>query len=476
MTVPCAQPSADKAKPNTFARWRPKYHLLAVNGWMNDPCGLNYDPHRRQYHAFFQWNPLGNDWGNMSWGHAVSDDMVHWKVFNHPVLEPDRAYDGDGVFTGGLFPSDLDGEANGNLTIIYTSVSKTPIHYTLPYSYGCETLSLATSNDGGFSWNKFEGNPILPGPPSDGSAISWRDPYVARWPGMSRALGLPPHQVYGLISGGIRHKTPTTWLYAVNSGDLTDWRCIGPLINIGRSFRPSGADFDMGINFECSNFMSLEDPDGCSRDFLIMSCEGVRAGGTATDDASSACIKTQGWMSGPLRIDNTGSAEMQWECGGRLDFGTFYAGNSFWDPTIRQQVMMGWIPEESLPDAARHQQKWSGCLSLPRVLKCSRLANVTGSRHGDLSNMGAFAVTPNHGGTFTLHTLGVSPHPNLERLRMRACQTRFGTADLTAPNDLREWVSPITSLRSQQWELRCSLALKGNCRIAGLNIFYSSSE
>ncbi|KAH7160989.1 glycosyl hydrolase family protein [Dactylonectria macrodidyma] len=475
MTMSRTNPSTEKPNSDKFARWRPKYHLLAPNGWMNDPCGLNYDAQRRKYHAFFQWNPFGNDWGNMSWGHAVSDDMVSWSVFDHPALEPDKPYDGEGVFTGALFPAGLDGNANGTLTLIYTSVSKSPIHYTLPYSHGCETLSLATSCDGGLSWNKVEGNPILPGPPSDTQAISWRDPYVACWPGMSRVLGLPSHQVFGLLSGGIRHKTPTTWLYAVGSTDLTDWRCIGPLVDIGKNFCPSGADFDMGVNFECGNFMSLEDADGGSTDFLIMSCEGVQTRGETADDTTSTCIKTQGWMSGPLVADYNGSAQMQWECGGRLDFGSLYAANSFWDPVIRQQITMGWIPEDGLPDATRHQQGWSGCLSLPRVLRSLALVNVTGSRHGHLLGMGAFAVMPDRDGTFILRTLGVSPHPNLESLRKCAREIRISTADLAAPKGPRHWIGPVMSLKSQQWELKCKMALKGDCQRVGLNIFHSSN-
>src|SRR3954453_2487916 len=55
---------------------KPSFHVTAPSGWLNDPCGPGYDPATRLYHIFFQWNAHGNNWGNMSWGHATSSDFV----------------------------------------------------------------------------------------------------------------------------------------------------------------------------------------------------------------------------------------------------------------------------------------------------------------------------------------------------------------------------------------------------------------
>ena len=66
-------------------RYRPQYTLHALSNWMNDPNGLVYFD--GQYHLFFQHNPFGNTWGHMSWGHAVSPDLVHWTHL--PVAIPE---------------------------------------------------------------------------------------------------------------------------------------------------------------------------------------------------------------------------------------------------------------------------------------------------------------------------------------------------------------------------------------------------
>src|SRR6266496_3987068 len=57
--------------------FRPQFHFSPERNWTNDPCGLIYS--NGEYHLFFQFNPLGDKWGHMSWGHAMSRDLVHWK-------------------------------------------------------------------------------------------------------------------------------------------------------------------------------------------------------------------------------------------------------------------------------------------------------------------------------------------------------------------------------------------------------------
>ena len=73
------------AQQNFQERYRPQYHFTPNKNWTNDPNGLIY--YKGAYHLFFQYNPQGNKWGHMSWGHAVSPDLIHWKELDVAIPE-----------------------------------------------------------------------------------------------------------------------------------------------------------------------------------------------------------------------------------------------------------------------------------------------------------------------------------------------------------------------------------------------------
>ena len=91
-----AYPNVGYDQPN-----RPQFHFVSKKNWINDPNGMVFDG--KKYHLFFQHNPLGTEWGNMTWGHAVSTDMVHWKQLDHALLpyrvdrRPGTIYSGTAV-------------------------------------------------------------------------------------------------------------------------------------------------------------------------------------------------------------------------------------------------------------------------------------------------------------------------------------------------------------------------------------------
>ena len=58
-------------------QWRPTYHHTPAYGWMNDPNGMLYKD--GVYHLYYQHNPYGSQWQNMTWGHSTSRDLVNWK-------------------------------------------------------------------------------------------------------------------------------------------------------------------------------------------------------------------------------------------------------------------------------------------------------------------------------------------------------------------------------------------------------------
>ncbi len=87
LVVGCGSREQEGQASGTYdERFRPQYHFSPRENWMNDPNGLVY--YEGEYHLFFQHNPSGNTWDNISWGHAVSEDLARWEQL--PVaLEPD---------------------------------------------------------------------------------------------------------------------------------------------------------------------------------------------------------------------------------------------------------------------------------------------------------------------------------------------------------------------------------------------------
>jgi sucrose-6-phosphate hydrolase SacC (GH32 family) len=136
-------------------RYRPQFHFTAEKNWLNDPNGMVY--YQGEYHLFFQHNPYGTDWGNMTWGHAISSDMVHWKQLPH-ALYPDEM---GTIFSGSTVVDwhNTAGFQQGDeppLVAAYTYAGEY-VHPALPY-----TQNLAYSHDRGRTWQKYGENPVVP--------------------------------------------------------------------------------------------------------------------------------------------------------------------------------------------------------------------------------------------------------------------------------------------------------------------------
>lgn len=454
-----------------FRRWRPRYHVQARRGWMNDPCAPSYDSRTKLYHLGFQWNPNGNDWGDIAWGHATSNDLVSWTVCPDTWLSPDKPYDQLGVFTGCMTDLNLKGERDGTLTCFYTSVNHLPISWDIDYTYGSETLSVATSQDAGRTWQKHDCNPILPGPPKQYEVTAWRDPFVSRWPSLAEHFNLPnQNTLFGIISGGIRNRTPTSFVYALDSKNLTKWQFLGILADVGLNTRRSRWSGDMGQNWEVSTFATITEADQKPMDVLIMSSQGLRSPSTTTTIAKpNLCHSTtrqsrvQLWMSGTFQTpkdDIIGRRVlMSHEFGGILDHGCCYAANTFWDPTIEKHVVLGWSAEDDLSDKLRQLQDWSGMLTLPRVLGIQTLTNVSEARNVTLSEMTSFERILQAGGLSTMRTLSIAPHPNLELLRARS--KKEGLVDVTLMTGVLHNLALLHP--SSQWEMKCEVSLAKSC-------------
>lgn len=469
-----------------FNRWRPSYHLQARTGWMNDPCAPCYDPKTGLYHVYFQWNPKSADWGDISWGSATSKDMVTWTLAEKPTLSPDMPYDCKGVFTGCMLAG-----VDETLTCFYTSVSHLPIHYTLPHPHGCESLSMASSRDGGQTWQKFDQNPILSSEPEDLQVSGWRDPFIAPWPQVCQILGRDQETtLFGLIAGGIPNVTPTAFLYAIDKKDITKWEYIGPLFYETPNIRLSRWSGDLGKNWEVANFLTLmdEQDESVQRDLLFMGTEGC----LASDEAQSVAavtpavgptrpLRQQLWMSGdlvPTESDRPKSGvALKYTFGGHLDYGCMYAANSFYDPVSKKTLIWGWITEEDLCDELRAAQGWSGIISLPRELFLQTTHHVVGACASPLSSITSFETTQDKYGSFTMRTLATRPAQSVvNRLRLQATARHARPGPLAGMQAATSLAFASGQVSNTRWNLECSIKVSKTTETVGLVVLHSPGK
>ena len=208
------------AQPNLYTeKYRPRFHFSPAKNWTNDPNGLVYFD--GEYHLFYQYNPYGNKWGHMSWGHAVSADLLHWKHLPLAIPEKDSVM----IFSGSAVVDKNNSSGFSNkhgqtpMVAIYTahiSDSSKPDNYR-------QEQHIAYSLDKGRSWTKYSGNPVL-----DLHKKDFRDPKVfwydkdKKW---IMAVVLPHEHIVQFYSS---HNLKE-WTYLSDfgpAGDATNiWEC-----------------------------------------------------------------------------------------------------------------------------------------------------------------------------------------------------------------------------------------------------------
>jgi levanase len=204
--VPATHALGDTVDP-ADQPYRPYLHFTPQENWMNDPNGLVYE--NGTYHLFFQYNPDGNEWGNMSWGHATSTDLIHWT--QQPLAIPND--DQEDIFSGSVVvdtnnTSGFGTPANPPMVAIFTSAYKSGPHN------GTQAQSLAYSIDHGQTWTKYSGNPVL-----DRGSANFRDPKVFWYQGahgsywVMTAVEATDHQVLIYKSDDLKN-----WTYLSDFG------------------------------------------------------------------------------------------------------------------------------------------------------------------------------------------------------------------------------------------------------------------
>lgn len=261
---------------------------------------------------------------------------------------------------------------------------------------------MAVSADGGKTWNRDSSSLILSAPPRQyhGQVIGWRDPFIAAWPEMDIQLGLEQgKQLYGLISGGFKDKTPTAFLYRIDCNNLQKWTFISHVADVGLNYSLSSKSGDMGQNWEVCNFFSLQD-----QQFLIMNVEGV-----------GEFKKARHAMWSNVELNGT---QLTPKKSGLIDHGCLYAVTTFLHGPSQRRLLWGWITEDDLDESRYQQQGWSGCMSLPREMLLLTYTGIDKSVASDVNITSAFQVEEEIGKkSLQLKTLGWRPAEEMRALR-----------------------------------------------------------
>jgi beta-fructofuranosidase len=296
----------------------------------------------------------------------------------------------------------------------------------------------------------------------------FRDPFLAKWPALDEIRGQKGGKsLYGSISGGISNKGPTAFLYTVASHDLTNWTYLGPLTSILMELRePSPWTSNLGINWECVNFLSLRDGP-TEFQFLTMGAEGVPRLEASEDEMPH--VSRPLWMAGSLKSTRNGIT-MEQEMSGILDYGCFYAGSSYEHPVSHTRIVWGWLKEEDLTLARRESKGWTGCLSLPRELFLLCIRGVTKSLKTPLEDISSTKIVDDESNESSqgekrknLYTLGIRPYSGITLLRQSPSQVWTHLGGGHGPRRL-------TALERTSWEMEALVKIESASCCLGFHI------
>ncbi|XP_050346426.1 raffinose invertase-like [Nymphalis io] len=212
-------------------KYRPFYHITTPDGWISNPTGFTF--YERQYHIFFQYFPYNGAWNHMSWGHAVSENLIDWIHFPTALMPKDH-YDSHGCLAGcALVYKHM-------LTLFYTG-------NVVSGRESFQTQNIAISGDGMY-FQKYLYNPIIR--ESTSGIREFRNPKVWRF-----------RNVWYMIVGTTSSES-SGQLVLYTSGDMFNWELNGTLVN---------SYGDMGYMWENPDLFEL---DGYH--VLILSAQGIQ--------------------------------------------------------------------------------------------------------------------------------------------------------------------------------------------------------
>src|SRR6266540_2262133 len=297
--------------------YRPQFHFTSRSNWLNDPNGLVF--YKSEYHLFFQHNPSGLNSGNLTWGHAVSTDLVHWEQIEH-ALRPDKfgpMWSGSAVIDWEN-TSGFQTGAEKPLVCIYTAAGGTS-----PESKGQPfTQCVAYSNDRGRTFTKWSGNPALKNVNADNRdpKVFWHAP-TKRW---VMALYVPVKDTEKKTADGKPVTVQTIQFYA--SPNLKEWSFLSQLNGF----------------FECPDIFELPvDGDRRNTRWVVFGANGEYLIG---------------------RFDGTAFAKESGKH--KNDYGkNFYAAQTFSDipESDGRRILIGWMAGGKYPGMPFNQQMSFPC-------------------------------------------------------------------------------------------------------------------
>lgn len=314
--TPTPDPTPPTPTPDSYnEQYRPQIHFTPAQNWMNDPNGMVYAD--GTYHLFYQYNPQGNDWGNMSWGHATSTDLMHWKEQAVAMTRDEL-----GAIFSGSAVIDKDNTAGfgaNAMVALYTSAGETGD------VAGKQQQSIAYSTDGGKTFTRYTGNPVI-----KNNDDNLRDPKVF-WHADSKQW------VMALAKGWARG------VEFYGSTNLTSWNHLSTFV-VDLPGRPN-------FQWECPDLIQMG-----NKWVLLVS---VNPGGPIL---GSGMMYFVGDFDG-MEFKADALDYPLW-----LDYGMDNYAGVTWSNTGDRKIMIGWMNNWSYAGAVPCTP-WRSAMTLPRELK-----------------------------------------------------------------------------------------------------------
>jgi beta-fructofuranosidase len=322
----------DPGVPIPYPKTLTAYHCRPAKNWISDPCGPMY--YKGYYHIFYQYNPGKAVWGNITWGHGVSKDMVQW-TFLHPALAPKEWYD-------------IKGAWSGSVTIRPDGLPL--IYYTGSSAADEQMASIAEPKDPSDpmlrEWVKYTHNPILRPPPAI-LIRDFRDPTTA-WMGADG--------VYRLSVGSKIGRAGVALMY--KSKDLYNWEYQGEE-NLLHAVAGTGM-------WECVDFYPVG-PLGEPTPPLGTHGPGVHHVLKVSLDDERHDWYALGFYDTEKDIFIPDNPIIDVGIGLRYNYGKFYASKSFIDPVKQRRIIWGFV-NESDPEVYDLAKGWNTVMGIPRTV------------------------------------------------------------------------------------------------------------